>query len=76
VFRVGVFSNRMVLGGIAAELVVLVALIVLPPLRATFGLMAPAPAEWGIVIGFPVVMILLEEGRKLLGRRAAISRAR
>jgi Ca2+-transporting ATPase len=76
VFRVGVFGNRMVLAGIAAELAVLVALIVLPPLRAVFGLAPPAPAEWAIVIAFPAVMVLLDEGRKLLRRRSASARAR
>jgi Ca2+-transporting ATPase len=71
VFRVGVFSNRMVLAAIVAELGVLVVLIVLPPLRTVFGLVPPAPREWVIVVGFPAVMVLLEEGRKLLGRRMA-----
>ena len=75
VFRVGVLDNRMVLAGVAAELAVLLALIALPPLRAVFGLATPAPAEWGIVVAFPVVILLLEEGRKLLRRRAATSRA-
>jgi magnesium-transporting ATPase (P-type) len=74
VFRVGLLGNRMVLAGIAAEIAVLLGLIMVPPLRAVFGLVPPAPAEWMLVLGFPPVMLLLDEGRKLLQR--AVARAR
>jgi magnesium-transporting ATPase (P-type) len=73
IFRVGVLSNRWVLVGITAEIAVLLGLIVVPPLRAAFGLLPPAPAEWGLVLAFPPVMLLLEEGRKLLTRRRRLS---
>ena len=76
VFRVGLFSNRMVLAGIVAELAVLGALIGLPPLRSAFGLIPPALAEWSIVVVFPGVIIMLDEARKLLCRRAAGAAAR
>jgi magnesium-transporting ATPase (P-type) len=68
VFRVGLLGNRMVLVGIAAELAVLLGLIMVPPLRAVFGLVPPAPTEWVIVLAFPAVMVLLDEGRKALQR--------
>ena len=68
VFRVGLLGNRMVLAGIAAEIAVLLGLIMVPPLRAVFGLVPPAPAEWVLVLGFPAVILLLDEGRKLLER--------
>jgi magnesium-transporting ATPase (P-type) len=71
VFRVGLLGNRMVLVGIAAEIAVLLGLMIVPPLRAIFGLVPPTPAEWGLVLAFPVVMLLLDEGRKLLRRRAS-----
>ena len=75
VFRVGLLGNRMVLVGIAAEIAVLLGLIMVPPLRAIFGLVPPAPTEWVLVLGFPAVMLLLDEGRKLLQRAVARARA-
>jgi magnesium-transporting ATPase (P-type) len=71
VFRVGLLGNRMVLVGIAAEIAVLLGLMIVPPLRAIFGLVPPTPAEWGLVLAFPVVILLLDEGRKLLRRHAS-----
>jgi magnesium-transporting ATPase (P-type) len=71
VFRAGLLSNRMVLAGIAAEIAVLLGLIMVPPLRAVFGLVPPAPTEWVLVLGFPAVILLLDEGRKLLQRAVA-----
>ena len=46
----------------------LLGLILVPPLRDVFGLAPPAPTEWVIVLGFPAVMVLLDEGRKALQR--------
>jgi len=43
-------------------------LILTPPLRAAFGLGTLRFAEWGLLLGFPPAMILLEEGRKWLTR--------
>jgi magnesium-transporting ATPase (P-type) len=71
VFRVGLLGNRAVLAGIAAEIAVLLGLISVPPLRAVFGLVPPSPAEWTLVLAFPAVILLLDEGRKLLQRAAA-----
>jgi magnesium-transporting ATPase (P-type) len=71
VFRVGLLGNRMVLVGVAAEVAVLLGLMIVPPLRAIFGLVPPAPAEWVLVLAFPVVILLLDEGRKLLRRHAS-----
>jgi P-type Ca2+ transporter type 2C len=76
VFRAGLLGNRLVLAGVAAELAVLLILIMLPPLRAVFGLAPLAPAEWGIVLAFPVVILLLEEGRKWLRRRPSTALGR
>jgi hypothetical protein len=41
-----------------------------------FGLAPLAPAEWGIVLAFPVVILLLEEGRKWLRRRPSTALGR
>jgi calcium-translocating P-type ATPase len=68
VFRAGLFSNRLVLLGIAAEIGILLGLVFIPPLAAVFHLAPLAPAEWGLLLAFPPVMLGLEEARKWLMR--------
>jgi len=64
VFSIGFFSNVFLLWGIAFELVLCSLLIYLPPLRPFFEV-GPLPLRfWGIVLLFPLVMFLAEEGRK------------
>ncbi|MEK7701039.1 MAG: cation-transporting P-type ATPase [candidate division NC10 bacterium] len=69
VLRVGLLANRLALGGIAAELAILLALILLPPFPYVFGLAPLAFAEWGVLLLFPPAVLLLEEGRKWVVRR-------
>jgi magnesium-transporting ATPase (P-type) len=69
VFRVGLFSNPLVLQGIAAEIGILVALILIPPLQHLFGLAPLGFREWGLLLLFPPTLLLLEEARKWLMRR-------
>ena len=69
VFRVGLLTNRLVLTGIAAELGILLSLMLLPPLPYLFGLAPLAFVEWGILLLFPPTILLLEEGRKGIVRR-------
>jgi len=68
VFRVGLLANRGVLGSIAAEVAILMALILVPPFPHVFGLAPLAFAEWGILLLFPPAVLLLEEGRKWIVR--------
>jgi calcium-translocating P-type ATPase len=68
VLRVGLFRNRLVLGGIAVEVGLLLTLILVSPLRHAFGLAPLAVEEWGILLVFPIIMLALEEARKWLGR--------
>jgi Ca2+-transporting ATPase len=68
VFRVGIFRNRLVLWGIAAEIALLLGLIVTPPMARVFGLAALAPREWTPLLAFPLVIVALEEGRKAVVR--------
>jgi magnesium-transporting ATPase (P-type) len=68
VFRVGLLANRVVLGSIAAEVAILMALILVPPFPHVFGLAPLAFAEWGILLLFPPAVLLLEEGRKWIVR--------
>jgi calcium-translocating P-type ATPase len=75
VFRSGLLRNRLVLLGVAAEVALLVTLILAPPLARIFGLAPLSFAEWRILLLFPPAMILLDEARKWLARRGAASRA-
>ena len=54
--------------GIAAEIAILVALVLLPPLARIFGLAPLSVAEWAPLLGFPAVVLGLEEGRKWVVR--------
>jgi Ca2+-transporting ATPase len=69
VFRVGLLSNRLVLAGIGAEVVILLGLIVVPPFPAIFGLAPLSFAEWSLLLFFPPVVLLLEETRKWVARQ-------
>jgi calcium-translocating P-type ATPase len=76
VLRVGLFSNRLVLLGIVAEVGVLLALILVPPFPYVFGLVPPRFAEWSLLLLFPPVVLLMEEARKGIVRAASAGRRR
>jgi Ca2+-transporting ATPase len=69
VFRAGLFSNPHVWLGITAELAILLALVLVPPLPGIFGLAPLAFAEWSVLLALPPAMLALEEGRKWLVRK-------
>jgi magnesium-transporting ATPase (P-type) len=71
-FGVGLFANRWVLGAVAAELALLLALIFVPPLARVFGLAPPAPVEWAPLCAFPLVLLGCEEARKWVLRRTSL----
>ncbi|MEV4346459.1 cation-transporting P-type ATPase [Actinoplanes sp. NPDC049596] len=69
---IGVFSNRLLLGGIAFEIVFAAALIYLPPLQPVFGTAALSGAELAFLAPFPVIVWGVDEiYRALLRRRLA-----
>jgi len=69
VFRVGFFSNRLALVGIAFELAFAALLIYVPFLQHIFGT-APVGLEgWLMLLAFTPIVFLVEEGRKALVRR-------
>jgi magnesium-transporting ATPase (P-type) len=74
VFRAGLFGNPLVFVGIAAELGLLLLLIITPPLAEAFGLAALGVSEWGFLLWIPPAMLLLEEGRKAVARATASPR--
>jgi Ca2+-transporting ATPase len=71
VFRTGLFANRLVLWGIATELVIITSLIYVPPLQRIFGLAPLTIKEWGFLLIFPPILLLIEEARKRIVRRTA-----
>ncbi len=72
VFRAGLFSNPRVFFGIAAEIGLLVGLILVPPLPAVFSLAPLSFSEWGVLLALPPAILVLEEARKWLVRTAAL----
>jgi magnesium-transporting ATPase (P-type) len=70
IWHLGFGTNRMLLGGIAAELTLLLVLIYTPPLRIAFGLAPLASWHWLLLLTFGPVLLFFEEGRKALRRRA------
>ncbi len=69
VFRVGLFSNRLVLLGIAAELCIIALLTYTPLLARTFGLAPLGRRDWAVLLLFPPLLLLMEEARKWRLRR-------
>ena len=69
IWRLGFSTNRMLLAGIAIEILLLLTLIYVPPLRTVFGLAPLAPAHWLLLMTFGPLLLLFEECRKALKRR-------
>jgi len=67
--RVGLLSNRLVLVGIVVELTLLVLFIQTPLLQRVFGVSPIHPYGWAVLLIFPCLLFLAEEGRKALVRR-------
>ncbi len=68
-FRVGLFSNRLVLWGILTELALICILIYTPFLQDIFGLAPLGIREWAFLCVFAPLLLFLEEGRKYLLRK-------
>jgi magnesium-transporting ATPase (P-type) len=66
---IGLFSNRMLLAGIAFELVFSAALIYLPAAQQIFGTAALGPAHLAFLLPFPVVVWAVDELYRAAGRR-------
>jgi magnesium-transporting ATPase (P-type) len=71
IFRVGLFANKLVLWGIAAELAVIALLIYTPFLQRVFGLAPLGLREWASLFALAPLLLFLEEGRKWLVRKRA-----
>ncbi|GAA2740044.1 cation-transporting P-type ATPase [Terrabacter aerolatus] len=73
--RVGVLSNRLLLWGIAYEVVFAAALVTVGPLQDVFGTTAPAPWQVAFVLPFPVVVWGVDELWRWGSRRRATTAA-
>ncbi len=66
--------NRLLLAGLGAELALLLAVLLLPPLQRVFDT-APLPAAaWPLLLLGPAALLAVDEAAKALGRAAARAR--
>jgi magnesium-transporting ATPase (P-type) len=69
---VGVFSNPLLLWGIAFEIAVTAAVVGVPALQEVFGTAVPDPAVLALLVPLPVIVWGVDElRRRAVGRRAA-----
>jgi magnesium-transporting ATPase (P-type) len=68
-FAFGLGSNPLILWGVAAELVLLLAIVYTPAGNALFGTAPLAASAWLFVLPFALGMLALEEARKAVVRR-------
>ncbi|BBX45916.1 cation-transporting P-type ATPase [Mycobacterium cookii] len=68
-WSVGVFSNRYLLAGIAAELALAAVFVYLPVFQSLLGTEAPAPSDLLILLPFPFIVWGADELRRYLLRR-------
>ena len=68
IFSIGLFSNPRIFLGIAAEILILASLIAIPGLRSVFGLAVLNSRDLALLLAFPPLLLLLEEGRKFTVR--------
>ncbi len=68
IFKVGFFTNKLLLWGILAMLLAQAALVYLPPLQAVFGTAALTWQEWVFLAMFAPVLLVADEIRKFFLR--------
>jgi sodium/potassium-transporting ATPase subunit alpha len=69
VFSLGVFSNRLILFGIASEILISVFIVYHPWGQRIFSTGSMAPQVWLMLVPFAIGLLLAEEMRKLVVRR-------
>jgi Ca2+-transporting ATPase len=75
IFRIGIFTNRLVLWGIAVELLLLGILIYTPFLQPIFNTAPIGPREWIYLFAWTPVIFLLDELRKVILRLHEVRRS-
>lgn len=71
IFKVGIFSNKQINIGIIIELILIVALVYLPPLQAIFHTASFKWSDWLLLSIWPFLILLIEEARKAIMRKKA-----
>jgi Ca2+-transporting ATPase len=64
VFKIGLFSNRLVLVGVAVELILLVSLIYVPFLQGIFNTAPIGLQDWVYLFAWTPIIFFLDEARK------------
>ena len=72
IFRIGFFTNRLVLVGIAVELTLLSLLVYVPFLQGIFNTAPLGLQEWVYVFAWTPVIFLADELRKAIVRRHSV----
>ncbi|MFC6170154.1 cation-translocating P-type ATPase [Loigolactobacillus jiayinensis] len=73
VFRIGLFSNRRIIGGIIFEVLLLLALMYQPELQLIFNTAPLRGSEWLYLLAIPIPLILIDEVRKYWSRRRVVT---
>ena len=71
IFKVGIFSNKQINIGIIIKLILIVALVYLPPLQAIFHTASFKWSDWLLLSVWPFLILLIEEARKAIMRKKA-----
>jgi P-type Ca2+ transporter type 2C len=69
VFKVGLFSNKQINFGIIFEIVLMIAIVYLPPLQSIFHTGPLNLSDWLFLCVWPPLILFIEETRKALVRR-------
>ena len=69
IFRLGLFSNRLIWLGIMTEWMLILSIIYLLPLQTIFSTAALQPAQWIALLACPPIVLLADEGRKRFTQR-------
>jgi magnesium-transporting ATPase (P-type) len=69
VFQVGLFSNKLASIGILSEILLIFVFIYTPFFQKIFGLVPLRVIDWLLLITFPIIIISIEELRKLFMRK-------
>lgn len=69
-FKIGFFSNKRILGGICFEVILIACLMYVPFLQKLFGITGIQLQDWLFLICIPLPLIIIEEIRKKMIRKA------
>jgi magnesium-transporting ATPase (P-type) len=64
--QIGLFTNLALFAGVLISVILMLGLLYVPPLADIFAFVPPSPTQWLVLLTFPVIMVLAEEGRKWL----------